>query len=129
MTVQAVGKSTFTPNIQKQKTHARSNTASAPSSDQLNISTDAQLKSFLDKVKSGTVSDQDLKSMKAALANLPDNALNATDPMGAFLAKVKKGTVTDDDLSLMWSQLNAAKPTVSETSGTGGASASATVGI
>lgn len=82
------------------------------------------MKDFLDKVKSGTVTQDDLNSIQAELKqdqqSGPDDAIKNSPPpidrndnkesssadiIKSFLDKVKSGTVTQDDLQNMETQL------------------------
>ncbi|MEI6100225.1 MAG: hypothetical protein WCP73_00175 [Eubacteriales bacterium] len=79
-------------------------------------STDA-IGSFLDKVKNGTVTSDDLTNMESVLANIgssssvDSNTVSSTNSSSSeitfqsFMDKVKNGTVTDDDLTQMKSLL------------------------
>lgn len=77
------------------------------------------LKNFLDKVKNGTVTQDDIAALKEKLNSIQETAGAAPPPppkddngLGAdiksFLDKVKNGTVTDDDLKALQSELNQA---------------------
>lgn len=68
---------------------------------------DSDLRSFLDKVKNGTVTAEDLTNLQALLADddltfstQNDSTSNDVDSsLTAFLNKVKNGTVTTEDLT------------------------------
>jgi hypothetical protein len=76
-----------------------------------------EIKDFLDKVASGTATNDDLKNMQSVLQkmrqqfnssgvnNEDSNTTTASDPIKAFLDKVMNGTATDDDLQNMQSVL------------------------
>lgn len=90
-----------------------SNTTQTTSTEDNSLSSNSTdpIGSFLEKVKNGTVTADDLKSMKTTLSQIPQgpppgNNNNSTDPIGSFLDKVKNGTVTADDISAMQSLLN-----------------------
>lgn len=64
------------------------------------------LKDFLDKVKNGTVTDEDLEEAQEALQNMPQPpGRDGSDPIGSFLEKVKSGTITEEDLTDMQTTL------------------------
>lgn len=67
---------------------------------------DSDLRSFLDKVKNGTVTTEDLSNMQALLTSSSTSSNQSTkagndfdSSLTSFLDKVKKGTVTTDDLT------------------------------
>lgn len=73
------------------------------------------IRSFLDKVKNGTVTASDLESMKTTLTQIPQgpppinnssSASDSQDVIGSFLNKVKDGTVTESDLTNIQTLLN-----------------------
>lgn len=78
------------------------------SSSATNSNASFDFKSFLDKVKNGTVTESDLEEAQTALSQteLP----GSSDPIGSFLQKVKEGTVTESDLNDMQVTLNQAPP-------------------
>jgi hypothetical protein len=75
----------------------------------------AQLKTLMDKVKDGTVTEADLKEMQATLSDSSDFttvSVSSKDSknsffseMSSFLDKVKNGTVSETDLSDMKSKI------------------------
>ena len=86
--------------------------------DTVQLSMPPDIKGFLDKVKDGTVTENDIKEMQAKLVEFEQSAQaqsasnsNAASRQGdgpdikSFLDKVKAGTVTETDLSNMKDQL------------------------
>ncbi len=96
-----------------QVSSASSGTGSSGGTDQVDLSEDyLSFQSFLDKVKNGTVTDDDLTKMQEqmnASSQMPPppppmqmtgaGEGEETDTIGSFLDKVKNGTVTTDDLT------------------------------
>lgn len=64
-----------------------------------------QLKSFMDKVKDGTVTGTDLQEMQETLSGSSEfskmSASSDNSDLSSFLKKVKNGTVSDSDLTAM----------------------------
>ncbi len=94
-----------------------------------------QIKTFLDKVAAGTVTDEDLTAMQTWLSGATqssqgtDGTENPGDQLKTFLDKVAAGTVTDEDLTAMQSwlsqaQMQAPPPPPPPPQGTEGASSS-----
>ena len=83
-----------------------------------NDSSALDLKSFLDKVKNGTITQDDLDAMKEKLNSTqtagamapppppPQGADGTGDQIRSFLDKVAAGTVTDEDLTAMQTWLS-----------------------
>jgi hypothetical protein len=98
-----------------------SGSSSSSSTDQVDLSDDyLSFQSFLDKVKNGTVTDDDLSEMQDAMNTsgqmmMPPppsiqtsgtGSSEESNAIGSFLDKVKNGTVTSDDLTNMASVLS-----------------------
>jgi hypothetical protein len=74
-----------------------------------------EIKDFLDKVASGTATNDDLKNMQSVLQKMrqqfnsssvnQDHAHSIDSELKSFLDKVASGTATDDDLKNMQSEL------------------------
>ena len=64
-----------------------------------------QLKSFMDKVKDGTVTETNLKEMQETLSSSSEfskmSASSDSSDLSSFLKKVKNGTVSESDLAEM----------------------------
>ena len=102
--------------LQQQRNKAQNSSNNAATAASSVDSTD--VKSFLDKVKAGTVSDSDLSSMQTALTKLQEQYGSSSsslakpdDEISNFLDKVQSGTVTADDLSSMKTTLSQASNT------------------
>ncbi len=65
------------------------------------------IKSFLDKVADGTVTDEDITEMQSILQEAQESfgVNNGSDPIKTFMDKVADGTVTDEDITEMQSIL------------------------
>jgi len=87
--------------------------------------TQADIKNFLDKVKSGTVTQSDIQSLQSELqqatpqSNSAQGTTNSTfgSDLKSFLDKVANGTVTSTDLQNMQTEMQQTQ----QTAGTGSA--------
>lgn len=79
--------------------------------DETNASRGSEVRDFLDKVKNGSVTNDDVSNMQSLLQqnslNTTTTNTNSSDLFGSFLNKVASGTVTDSDLTTMQSKLQA----------------------
>ena len=101
--------------LQQQRNKAQNSSNNAATATDASSVDSTDVKSFLDKVKAGTVSDSDLSSMQTALTKLQEqygtsssSLVKPDDELSNFLDKVQSGTVTTDDLSSMKTTLSQA---------------------
>lgn len=98
------------------------------------VAPNSDIKDFLDKVKDGTVTQNDLTKMQTELQEMDQSQNtgstqstssvnstqnNSTDFIKSFLDKVKSGTVTQDDLTNMQTELSQDQPAGSPPGGAG----------